>query len=101
MGYSRDFYALNLSFANRVAQVASMPLEQALIKTTNLYVRFGLGRNLDYSHPVWQEYLSGLEQSADAIEWTYQFWLMRSMHSPRWVNPGLAVSHTQFGKSIG
>ena len=81
MGYSRDFYALNLSFANRVAQVAPMPLEQALLNYTNLYVRFGLGRNLDYTHAVWQEYLSGLDQSADAIEWTYQFSLAHAKHA--------------------
>jgi len=31
-----------------------------LLDYTNLYVRFGLGRDFDPAHPVWREYLSGL-----------------------------------------
>ena len=45
---------------------------------TNLYIRFGLGRDFDPAHPTWQEYLAGLHDPDDIAEWTYSFYLKRS-----------------------
>jgi len=73
MIYSREFYSLNLRFAQRVALVTGQPFEQACLHYTNLYVRFGLGRDLNPAHPVWQDYIAGLRDGQDAIEWTFLF----------------------------
>jgi hypothetical protein len=46
------------------------------IGDTNLYIRFGLGRDFDPAHPAWQEYLAGFQDN-DIGEWTYSFYLKR------------------------
>ena len=73
MIYSGEFYSLNLRFARRVAQVTGQPFEQTCLHYTNQYVRFGLGRELNPAHPVWQDYVAGLKDAQDAIEWTFLF----------------------------
>ena len=54
-----------------------MPVAQALLGYTNLYIRFGLGRDFDPAHPIWREYVAGLEAADDPGEWTYRFYLGR------------------------
>lgn len=41
--YAKDFFDLQLRFAGYVAGLGGLPLERALLRYTNLYVRFGLG----------------------------------------------------------
>ena len=48
-----------------------------LLEYTNLYIRFGLGRDFDPAHPTWQEYLAGLQDTNDIGEWTYSFYSRR------------------------
>ena len=52
-----------------------MSLADALLNYTHLYLRFNLGRDFDAQHPVWQDYLRGLDQADDLVEWTYQIYL--------------------------
>lgn len=52
-----------------------MPLEQALLEYTNLYVRLGIGRDIDAGHPVWRSYLDGLRSAEAGGDWTYRFYL--------------------------
>ncbi len=73
MSYSREFFALNLVFATRVSQLSGIPLDQALLHYTNLFVRFGLGHDLNPHHPLWLEYILGFEHTDDDLAWTYQF----------------------------
>jgi hypothetical protein len=49
---------------------------------TNLYVRFGLGREFNRDHPIWLKYLEGLQNAADHYEWTYRFFLTRPPDVP-------------------
>ena len=44
MKYARGFLALQLRFAETVAEPAGLSLERALLDYTNLYIRFGIGR---------------------------------------------------------
>lgn len=74
MTYSRAFFDLQLQFARRVTILSGLPLDRALLEYTNLYARFGLGRNFDPAHPVWREYLAGLERSNDMCDWAYCFY---------------------------
>jgi hypothetical protein len=74
VAYTQQFFELQLSFASRVATLSKMPLDWTLLNCTNLYVRFGLGRQFDAAHPIWQEYLLGLARSTDHPGWTFKFY---------------------------
>ncbi len=81
MQLGKAFFDLQLRFAHRVATLAGMPLAQALLDYTNLYVRWGMGREFDATHPVWQAYLCGLASSCTANQnWTWHFYQGRRAH---------------------
>jgi hypothetical protein len=75
--YAKAFFDLQLQFAHKVTLLSELPLARALLAYTNLYVRFGLGRDFDPAHPTWREYLAGLRDPNDNHEWTYRFYLKR------------------------
>jgi len=75
--FGKAFFELQLTFAERVATIAGLPLERALLEYTNCYIRFGFGREFDRHHPGWQEYLAGLTSATDRGEWTHQFYVKR------------------------
>ena len=77
MLYAKAFFDLQLTFAERIVALSGLPLEQALLDYTNLYIRLGLGRQFDSAHPTWQAYLAGLREAADPREWTYRFYARR------------------------
>ena len=66
------------SFAERVATLSELLLPDALLQYTNLYIRFGLGREPDRTHADWQKYVAGLREARDGREWTYRFYLERA-----------------------
>jgi hypothetical protein len=72
--YAKAFFDLQLQFADTVTALSGLPLGRALFEYTNLYIRFGLGRDFDPAHPVWQEYVAGLPGASDHGEWTYRFY---------------------------
>ncbi len=76
--YARAFFDLQLEFAERVARLSGLRLADALLRYTNFYIRFGLGREPDHTHPGWQEYVAGLREARDRREWTYRFYLERA-----------------------
>jgi hypothetical protein len=45
-----------------------------LLKHTNLYVRFGLGREFNPNSPGWLAYLEGLRGAKDVGAWTYEYY---------------------------
>jgi hypothetical protein len=75
--YAKAFFDLQLQFAETIAALSGLPLARVLLEYTNLYIRFGLGRAFDSSHPTWREYVAGLDTN-DRGEWTYRFYLTRS-----------------------
>ena len=77
MIYAKAFFDLQLQFADKVTVLSDLPLPRALLEYTNLYVRFGLGRDFDPAHPTWREYLAGLLDTKDSRAWTYRFYLTR------------------------
>jgi hypothetical protein len=76
--YAKPFFDLQLQFADKVTDLSGLPLPRVLLEYTNLYIRFGLGRDFDPAHPTWQEYVAGLQDTDDIREWTYAFYLTRS-----------------------
>jgi hypothetical protein len=77
MHFGRDFFELQLRFAQGVSALSGLPLEQALLDYTNLYVRFALDRDFDPANPVWRDYLAGLAAAADPADWTWRFFQAR------------------------
>jgi hypothetical protein len=75
--YAKAFFDLQLRFADRVATLSGLPLSRVLLEYTNLYIRFGLGREFNASDQTWQAYLAGLSGPARIDEWTYGFYLTR------------------------
>jgi len=75
--YARAFFDLQLRFAHHVTVLSGLPLARVLLEYTNLYIRFGLGRDFDPAHPKWQEYVAGLQGTSDIPEWTYRFYVTR------------------------
>lgn len=78
MIYARTFFDLQLQFAETVSALSGLPVERALLEYTNLYARFGLGRDFDPAHPVWQEFLAGRGPAIDDRAWIYGFYLARA-----------------------
>ena len=77
MKLSRDFIALVLQFARHVERVNKIPLAEALLHFTPLYVAFGLERDFDPVHPIWRAYVAGLRAGRDLVEWTDGFYSER------------------------
>jgi len=75
--YARGFFDLQLQFAETVSSLSGLPLGRTLLEYTNLYIRFGLGRDFDPANAGWQEYLMGMGGTSDRSEWTYQFYAAR------------------------
>lgn len=88
--YTKAFFDLQLQFAQTVSALSQMPLARTLLEYTNFYIRFGLGRDFDPAHPIWQEYLVGLHDANDPREWTYRFYLTR----PQLVVPPVVVAES-------
>jgi choline dehydrogenase-like flavoprotein len=75
----RDFFGLQLRFAEAVAEKTSTPIADAVLLTTNLHRRFGLGDAPadDAPGPIWQQYARGLEALAthqQRADWTQTFY---------------------------
>lgn len=88
MTYARAWFELQLEFAQKVADVTGLPLFQTLLEYTNLYVRFGLGREFDPAQPRWRQYLAGLESTRDHGAWTHEFYRQQ----PEATVPGLMAT---------
>jgi hypothetical protein len=93
--YAKAFFNLQLQFAQTVSALSRLPLETVLLEYTNLYIRFGLGRDFNPAHPTWREYLAGLDRN-ERCEWTYHFYLTRS---PVVVPPNLVATFGCFSYS--
>lgn len=78
MVYAKAFFDLQLQFAHKVTALSGLPFARVLLEYTNLYIRFGLGRDFHPADPTWQAYLAGLRDSNDRQEWTYHFYLTRA-----------------------
>jgi hypothetical protein len=76
--YSKAFFGLQLHFPGKVAGLSGRTLAQVPLHYTNFYIRLGLGRDFNGTHPVWQTDLKGLRGAADPLEWTYIFYTKRA-----------------------
>ena len=87
--YAKEFFDLQLEFAERVSSFSGLSFARSVLDYTNLYIRFGCGREFDPTHPRWQEYVAGLSNTDDRDDWTYRFYVTRSEAV---VPPGLVAT---------
>ena len=87
--YSAEFFALQLRFAARVAELSGLPFTETVGSYTNIYVRLGMGQQLDHANPDWLEYVSALATARDPAAWTYEIHSQRA-HLP--TGPKMAAS---------
>jgi hypothetical protein len=80
MHYAKAFFDLQVEFAEAVSALSGLPLARTLFEYTNFYIRFGLGRDFDPAHAIWQEYLAGLPDAdrAGRRDWTHRFYAARA-----------------------
>jgi len=88
------YFALQLTFAARMAERAALPLAEAVSRFTNLHRRFGLG-DIDFvpPSPAWAAYLDRLvrlESADERLAWTKAVYI-RSREDPP------VAGRTQFG----
>ena len=75
MRYPREFFAIQLEFAQKMTELAQWPYLDAVLRNTAFYRLLGLDWSFDASNPVWQAYCEGLRHEEADVEWTYQFYL--------------------------
>lgn len=68
----REYFGLNLAFAEAAARAAHVPLVDALRRWTNLYLRLGSSDDFRADDPAWRDYLAGLSAAADPALNTWQ-----------------------------
>lgn len=73
--YAKPFFDLQWQFVDKIIAIAGLPLSDTLLEYTNLYIRFGCGRDFQSTHPIWQAYLAGLHNANNRGDWTYSFYL--------------------------
>jgi hypothetical protein len=75
----RDFFEVQLLFAERLAERTPLAIADACLTLTNLHRRFGLGRAIDSAPKAeWAHFAAGLERCAsneDRLEWTVAFFI--------------------------
>jgi hypothetical protein len=88
----RDWFDLQLRFAERAAAITGLSLDEALLRYTALYHRMGLGYTFDPAAAVWQEYLRDLHAASDRASFTAAFCAAHSSPAP--VGPFGCFSYT-------
>jgi hypothetical protein len=84
--YSKPFFELQLVFAQKIAGLSQQPFDQVLLRFTAFYRILGLGWSLGPANPVWQMYVRGLQQAAEKVDFTYQFYLQRYLMIPKFTD---------------
>ena len=69
----RDFFALQLTFADKVAHILSCTLEEAILTHTNFHKAFNFGR-AGTNPAAWKTYTNGLTTAASPLDWTCAFY---------------------------
>jgi hypothetical protein len=85
----RDYFALQLAFADHMAAVAGLPLDEAMGRYTNLRRRLGLGEPHEPPSPGWMDYLACLSAAGSPegrLDWTLAAF-MAGPPDPARVNP--------------
>ena len=83
--YSKDFFTIQIKYAQKLADKFEQALEDILFNYTTFSRSFDLiAKPYDRTNPVWQEYVEGIKQASDLTDWTYNFYIC---HKDRDISP--------------
>ena len=75
--YAKDFFILQIRFAQKIAEVSHQALEDVVIDYTMLRNLFNLRVSHDFPNPLVDAFIEGLRMSDTPADWTYDFYLQR------------------------
>jgi hypothetical protein len=84
--HPKQFFELQLIFAQKIADLSQQPLNEILLHYTAFYRILGLDWSLDPTNSVWQTYTQGLQQAAEKMDFTHQFYLQRYSAIPKFTD---------------
>lgn len=87
MLYPREFFAVQVIFALKMAELRQQPYTATVLHTTAFYRILGLDWSFNPEVPLWQEYQAGLRQQEADTDWTYQFYLAHAEDIPEYTTP--------------
>ena len=61
--YDKDFFDLQIQFAQKLSEVSGIPFSELLLSHTGLYHFFKLGKVVNVNNPVWQKFISKGDQN--------------------------------------
>ena len=67
----KQYFKIQFDFANKLAQLKNVPLIQSLLRYTNFYRRLGIRGKPTEENSMWQEYVDGIAEGKDALDWFY------------------------------
>jgi hypothetical protein len=67
----KQYFKIQFDFANKLAQLKNIPLAQSLLQYTNFYRRLGIKGRPTEENSMWQEYVDGIADGKDALDWFY------------------------------
>ena len=82
MDYPKEFFDVQVRFAEKVAALSQHPLNETIGTYTACYPLFNLGTSFDWEHPVWKDFIAGLSKADDLGEWTYQVYRLQQEKEP-------------------
>lgn len=84
MPYSKEFFALQLSYAHKLAKRFRRNLDDILFNYTTFSrsIDITAERPFDQSNPVWKTYIKGLGKAVDDAEWTHVYYLNHCANDP-------------------
>lgn len=87
MPYPQEFFAVQLAFAHKMADLTQTPYHEAILYNTAFYRILGLDWSFDPQVARWQTYLADLQQNDADLNWTYQFYLNHLEDIPEYTKP--------------
>ncbi len=84
--YPERYFAVQLLFAQKVADLAQLPLAEAVLNYTAIYRILGIEGPFDAAQPDWQAHLQGLQGTDQDAAWSYQTYLTRYPRIPKFTD---------------
>lgn len=76
MTYSKDYFQLQLIFAQKISGITHQKMEDVLLQYTSFYKTFGIaGWDFDLNNRTWKKFSKKIIKSSDILSTVYDFYL--------------------------
>lgn len=81
MAYSKDYFKLQLAFAQKVSTIENIPLIDTVLLYTSFYKTFRIdGWDFSPTNKIWAEFSTRFNQAPEKLDATYSFYLTQLLH---------------------